>query len=468
MKSKYALFMTVICAISAGCTTAPKVGGMASAGTTQQSSAKDEDAGDELISATSPAPQLRVVFADRCPSDKDRRAFSPIVLSAAGYVLGQVVGNTIDTISKSLSSTQAITFSDAARLDGFALAQNGEVFSSGASKCMIVVVGSHFGGALPENTKLLPGRTLDDDVTRRIVTATKLSGPALFYLEARVRFNNQEAGARASSAFTYEPQLFYYPNFIAPNTWRYTSKRDVLLKVEFARPGQATPFASFDWLWSGVQSGGVSEESVKAGLLPWSPIPDGLEAAAADAKALGERVSIYPVNVKASLTETAKPRVLLKYLGDALAAQKDNIVSEVTSTLNQSVSSEARATARLAAATEVGKKYEEYISAYDEASKAYAAIWTAGANQALQKKNRAAARIAFAKLSATESLTRAAFRTADIAFNPLPSIGSADDASQQEVGAAEKKLEREQAAAAAARLAAEAEKERQQSPSKSR
>lgn len=179
---------------------------------------------------------------------------------------------------------------------------------------MVVVASRHFGGAMPAKPNFLPQRADSESLSKAINEATKLSGPVLFYLEATVEYNDVPQGAHASTAFTYVPRTFYYSEFVAPRSWRYSSTRDVLLKVEFAAPGQAQPFASFDLLWSGVKSGSISEGTVQSRTLPWALIPSGLTAAAQATRDDANLVAVFPVNVNASFTETAKPRVLLKHL----------------------------------------------------------------------------------------------------------------------------------------------------------
>lgn len=441
-----------MCALSVGCAVPS---GRASPAVADDSTADQSDA----------SPELRVFFREACPSglvpdfrpdSPNKEVLSTILIGAASYVVAEMVGSTVDTIGRALSSNQAVTFTAHSRIGGFAKAKKGEVQTNARLNCMIVVASRHFGGAAPDKPNFLPGHKDSTKLSAAISKEAILSGPALFYLEATIEYNDvpYPYGANASTAFTYVPRTFYYPEFIAPLSWRYSSTRDVLLKVEFAAAGQAQPFASFDLLWAGVKSGSITEEAMISRTLPWSLIPSGLTAAAQATRTDDDLVAVFPVNVNASFTETAKPRVLLKHLGDALTSQKDEIVTAATSEFKQAVSTEARATAKAATADELGKKYEAYAKAYEQAAAARIAIPETGDQRVPLI---AAARIAYAKLSAAETLARRAYREADVMFdamvplNPLPVTEAEKRAAKMmadEKAAARKKAEEAKAAGA--------------------
>ncbi|RNF29190.1 hypothetical protein NM04_19220 [Massilia aurea] len=407
------MLVTAVCALSFGCAIPSNI--------------SREGADDATADQPEASPELRVFFKETCPSGvaPDFRPEEPpgglpsaILLGVAGNVVAGMVGSTVDTVGKALSSNQAVTFTANSRISGFAKAKKGEVQMNARMNCMIVVASRHFGGAAQDRSTFLSQRGNSGELSAAISDATRLSGPALFYLEATIEYNEVPPpyGANASTAFTYVPRTFYYPEFIAPVSWRYSSTRDVLLKVELAAPGQAQPFASFDFLWSGVKGGSITEEAMQTRTLPWALIPSGLTAAAQATGNLDDPVAVFPVNVNASFTETAKPRVLLKHLGEALAAQKGDIVAAATSEFKQAVSAEARATAKAATADELGKKYDAYVLAYEQAAAAHAAIPATGPQRAPRI---AAARIAYVKLSAAETLARRAFREADVMFDAM-------------------------------------------------
>jgi hypothetical protein len=369
------------------------------------------------------AVEMRVFFAKSCPVSgaTQEGVFGGLALAVASNVVGKLVGSGVDALGQYLSNQQAITFMDATRVDGFITSTKGIATYNQNISCMIVVAARSFGGPQPQNYDPLPTLAQTVLLKNSIYKATKLSGTALFYMEAALHFNNPDSAKLNSTAFTYIPKSFYYPAFITPGGWRYSASRDVLLKIDFSAPSQTATFASFEWQWSGVKSGAISENSVLAKTLPWSALPDGLAAAASKINS-DTATPVFPVNIKVLLTETAKPHVILKYLGEALVAQKTAIVDSATSTVNQAFSEQARVAVRQAAANDVGKKYDDYISAYDAAKLAQEKYLAAG-DLAARKKSLALAQLAYVKLTSAESAVRLAYDASDIgSFDALPKL----------------------------------------------
>lgn len=383
----------------------------------------DSKTGTEDLGGEGGAAEMRVFFAKSCPvsGPTQEGVLGGIALAVASNVVGKLVGSGVDALGQYLSSQQAITFTDSTRIDGLVTSTKGVVTYNQNVSCMIVVAAKSFGAPQPANYDPLPTLAQTELLKNNIYKTTKLSGTALFYMEAALHFNNHDNVKLSSTAFTYVPKKFYYPSFITPGGWRYNSSRDVLLKIDFSLPGQATTFASFDWHWAGVKSGAISESSVIARTLPWSALPDGLATAASKVNT-DTATPVFPVNVKVLLTETAKPHVILKYLGEALVAQKSTIVDSATSTVNQAFSEQARVSVRQAAAADVGKKYDEYVTAYDSAKSAQEK-YVAASDITAKKKSLALAQLAYVKLSSAESAIRLAYDASDIgSFDALPKL----------------------------------------------
>lgn len=370
--------------------------------------------------------QMRVFFSSACPVSGATKegALGVVALSVASDVVGKLVGSGIDALGNYLSSERAISFSEATRVDGFVAAKQGVALYNTKISCMVIVVAKNFGGPKPDKYMPVGPLAQTQALTDEIYNVTKLSGPALFYMEMALHFNTHDSTKISSTAFTYVPRLFYYPAFITPGSWRYSRTRDVLLKVELLQPGQTSAFGTFDWQWDGVSSGAIAAESVLSHAVPWSPLPDGLSAAAEKVTAGETATQVYPVNVKVMLTETAKPHTILKYIGESLVAQKSTITDAATATVNQAFSEQARIEVRQAAAADVGKKYDDYVAAYDDAQAAQQK-YAAATDATTKKKTLVAAKLSYAKLSAAEATVRIAYRSAGIGdFDPLPKLAA--------------------------------------------
>lgn len=371
--------------------------------------------------------QLRVGFAkeDNCPvsASRNESVLGGAAIAIAADVGGKLIGGAIDALANYLSSDKAVTYTATARMDAFAISDGkGAVTFNTSQVCLIAVVGRTFGSSGATNLpSFFPDASLQS-ASNKINKATGLSGPALLYLEGMLSFN--DAPGIPSTAFTFIPKYWYYPDFIAPDSWRFSASRDVLLRIELSEPGKSSPFSVLEFQWNGVEKGKISNESVRSLVLPWSALPDGLGDAASKNKT-GNPVPVLPVNVKAIFTETAKPYVVLQYLGEALKAQKQTLVTETEDIITQSLSQQARVTARQTAIADIEKKYSDYSSAYDAAKAAYDK-YTAATTNSAKLAALAAAKIAYAKLDAAKTLAKAVYGNADLGpfqeLPPLPSI----------------------------------------------
>jgi hypothetical protein len=369
--------------------------------------------------------QMRIGFlpADSCPvtrgKNKESAVFAAAGIAIAAEVAGKVVGNAVDALGDYLSKDQAISYKDNSRMDGFAKSNKGKaVVSNDEESCMIIVIAKDFG--TPKDnafTSYFADPTLQS-ASPDINKATGVNGPLALYLEARIKFSGGEGSV--PTAFTFVPVYWYYPQFITPDSWRFGSERDVLLRAELSTPGTATPFGLLEMQWTAVKSGGISSQSVVGKKLPWSPLPQRLTEAAT--KVTSESLQkIYPVNVNAIFTETAKPYVLLKYTGDALKNQKATLSNAAEDTLTQAFSQQARITARQAALGDIEKRYNDYSTAYDNAAASYTAY--EDATGVAKTKALAKARFAYEHLDNSKATLQAAYNNAGMgSFDPLPEL----------------------------------------------
>lgn len=369
--------------------------------------------------------QMRVGFssADNCPvtrgNDKESAAIAAVGVAIAAEVAGKLVGNAVDALGDYLSKDQAISYKDSSRMNGFAKSsKGGELSSNDEEGCMIIVIAKDFG--TPANntfSSYFTDPTLQT-ASPAINRATGVNGPLALYLEARFKFSGGKGNT--PTAFTFVPVYWYYPRFVTPDSWRFGSERDVLLRAELSTPGAASPFGLLELQWSAVKSGGISSQSVVGRKLPWSPLPEGLTLAATKVTSEIQK-PIYPVNVKAIFTETAKPYVLLKYTGDALKNQKATLSGAAEESVTQAFSQQARITARQSAVGDIEKKYNDYSTAYDNASASYTTYKNATGIE--KTKALVRARIAYEKLDNSETTLQAAYNNAGIgSFEPLPAL----------------------------------------------
>jgi hypothetical protein len=367
--------------------------------------------------------EMQAFFANECPISGvvKEGAGGAVVAAIFGDVIGKLASNGVDALGKYLSADKAVTFEQSTRMDGFAVSASGTVNNNPATRCVVLVAASDFGKPKPPNYDPLPGKVTLDQVKEKIYALTRLSGSADFYMELGIKFNSKDTQKIPSSSFTYEPRAFYYPNFLVPSGLRYSSRRDILLQFEISQPSEKQPFATFTWQWTGVKKGGISEESVVNRKLPWSSLPEELSSAGKKAPSEGT-VPIFPVNVKVMLTETAKPHVILKYIGEALVAQKDTIVENATAAATQAVSEQARLNARQAASDNVKKKYADYTAAYDTA-KAAQAKYAASTDTRSKQQNLATAKQAYLDLDLAEASIKLVYGSAGIGpFSPLEQL----------------------------------------------
>lgn len=108
--------MVAACTLSLGCAAPAKLGNQDESGKAGSAATIDSTADQPEAS-----PELRVVFRETCPSGvtpdfrpnaPNKSALGAILIGAASYVVADMVGSTVDTIGKTLSSDQAVTFTD--------------------------------------------------------------------------------------------------------------------------------------------------------------------------------------------------------------------------------------------------------------------------------------------------------------------------------------------------------------------
>lgn len=386
-----------------------------------------------IAAATHPAPELRVGFSEsKCPISTSERhsVFGAAAIAIAGEVAGKVVSNSVTALGDYLSSENAISYLDSTRANGFVeIGKKGISFNRNVA-CLIVVVGTEFNRkADGETVAKMPAFVGDSELQQfnwQINQATGLYSKALLYLEAEIIFNNSTAQPNPT-VFTFAPQYWFYPKFISPDSFKYQDQRDVLLRVELSEPGQKSPFGELELKWTGVAEGAIKNVSVTSKRLPWQPMPGGITDAVKGVtglSSLGENdaIEILPINVKAIFTETAKPHTILKYIGEALKGQSATLGTAAQDAVTQSLSQQARVTAKQAALAGVEKRYAEYSAAYDAASDAYG-TYKSATTPAARAKAAGAYQLAYKKVANLESLTRQVYAEADAgAFVPLPAL----------------------------------------------
>ena len=371
--------------------------------------------------------QFKAFFAPRCPVSQEtsESLFGSVALAVASQVAGKLAGSAVDALGNYLSKEQAMPFSDTTRMDGFGASQKGRLVAHTAEGCMIVLAARDFKRNLSDDelNRLNPfpmnSSRSDVSVNTDLNKRTGLAGPALFYAEFTMRFNSQES----QSAFTLVPRTWYYPKFISPDSWRFSPKRDVDFRIEYSEPGESARFAEFVMTWKAVGAGDIPQAAVLEKKLPWAPLPDGLATAASKINQ-DEKVPVLPVNVKIMLLETAQPYTILKYAGEAMKSQGEVVSSAAEEKVKLAFSQQARAAARSAAATDVGKKLTAYSEAYaaaEEAQKKYASA-SAGAPAARQKAL-VDAKLAYVQLASAQVAVQASYSALEIGgFQPFPDL----------------------------------------------
>jgi len=385
-----------------------------------------------LRSAASDAPpQLRVAFAPECPTRPEGAQESFLGSLAVGIAvsIGQKAAErAIDALSTYLTSDKAYTLEDSSRMDGFAKWKtDGNVKLNDKEQCMIIVVGQLF--STPDMS--------EEDINNRMASyqlpfahydniavhnATGLISSPMLYLEAMLVPNGSDNVP--STHYAFQPVQWYYPDFIGDSSWRFNENRDVLLKVELYKPGVKEVLGSFEIKQSDMAAGGLTNDIVVNDKQPWNPLPSDLKAAPEGLKLDGEQV-IYPVNVKALFVETSKPRTIVKYTGEAIAAQKTAFSTGVGNEIREGLDQATRLSNRSVAIETARAKYNDYVTAYGVASAAVEKYQHSIGNAKIQAQNEAL--LARKKLSISRALAKAAFLDAGVGdFEELPSLASTD------------------------------------------
>jgi len=365
------------------------------------------------------AQQMRVGFTQTCPASGKARESALAGVGAAILVdiAGRVVGGAIDALAHYLTNDKATSFTAAGRMNAFAAQDADGTISINASEaCVVVVVGTSFNSALSDSERAqlpqlqgVPQKI--QDASRDIAKVTGLVSGLSFYFEGVLQPDKVATGA-----FTLVPKYWYYPKFLSDSGWQYKKERDVLFKIELATPGDKA-FASWDLQWQAVTEGQIKEQEVTDRVIPWSAYPSGISK-------LQHAGLLLPVNASVLLTETSSPYTIVKYVGQALAAQKDQITTDVKTSLELALSQQARLDARKAALADVDVKYKAYSDAYTAAKAAYDTYTSA--TDAAKPNALALARIAYAKVDVASAYLRAVYQSASIgdfpAFPPLPQL----------------------------------------------
>jgi hypothetical protein len=359
--------------------------------------------------------QMRITFSPTCPVSGGEKESALAVLGAniLVNVASRFVGDTVDAISKYLTTAEAKSYTATGRMNAFAVRDaKGALRINPSEICVLVAIGQFGDGNRTDPFSNVPQEL--SKATIEVAKRTRLADSPQLYFEGVFK------AADSGDAFTLVPKYWYYPQFLQKSGFAHSKDRDVLFKLELAAPGK-TAFASWQMDWASISEGGIATTSVVDRVLPWSPLP----------QEIGGRSSagtFFPVNANAIFTETAKPNTLAKYLGEALAGQKQTIVSEAQSVLQSALSEQVRldAAKALLAGTETKlKAYNEaYAAAKDAQSKFDAAKGTPGRAAAL-----AAAKLAYGRLTISTAELQNAYQSAGLGpfpeFPVLPELPAA-------------------------------------------
>ena len=363
----------------------------------------------------SAAQELRVGFASNtCPISGTRAGESAFAAALLADFGGRIVGGLIDQIASAMTADKVVTYQATGRMSGFyskSADKPTDVNLNGTQGCLVVALG-RFGGS--ESTLNPFPSAARAPVREEVKQIENLFGavkePLRLYMEGVFEVSND------GTAFAFLPTYFYYPAFINEGTLSSSSKHDILVRVEWLEPGEASVFAVSQLQWDAAvesENGVViaDEASLKGKQTEWMKLPQ--IAAPSGPGVFG------PVNVKVLVSETAKPHTIAKYFGAALKGQNDAITKEAQIAITQAVSTEARLAAKLKLNEAAQTANAAYVTAYDDAAKAFD-VWNDAKDGKQEKLN--AARLAYQRVPPLEQLARRAFGDAGIAFETRPSL----------------------------------------------
>lgn len=354
--------------------------------------------------------QMRIAFADRCPvSDGQKEAFLGVVATNILVNVGtRLIGDTVDAISRFLTTADAKTYSARGRINAFAARDaNGVVTINSSEACVVVAVGVFGDGSRKDLFDGVPKEL--ESASLEVARITRLAGSPQFYFEGVL------SASRSGDAFTLIPKYWYYPRFLQKTDVAHKKDRDILFKLELAAPGKAA-FAAWQLDWASVSEGSIKVADVKDRVLPWSPLPQEISTQTKPG------TTYLPVNANAVFTETAQPHTLAKYLGEALAGQKQTIVSDAQAALQSALSEQARLDASKVLLTATDGKLKSYSDAYAAASAAQAKFEAAKATPG-RAAALAAAQIAYSRLAIAARELQVTYQSAGLGpFPELPSL----------------------------------------------
>lgn len=381
--------------------------------------------------ASNAPPQLRIAFAPECPSRSagtQESFLGPLAVAIAASIGQKAAEGAIDALSNYLTSDKGYTLEDSARMNGFAKwKKDGSVQLNDKEQCMIVVVGQSFSTLDMSSEDI--GKALErykapftDYDNIAVHDATGLISTPMLYLEARLIANGSDKVPRTHYAFV--PVQWYYPKFIGNSSWRFNENRDILLKIEFSKPGSRELIGALEIKQNDIASGSLTNDLIVNDKQPWNPLPSDLDNAPEGVKLDSEEVT-YPVNVKAIFVETSKPRTIVKYIGEAAAAQKAGFSTGVGTEIRESIDQGARLSSRSTALDTASNRYNDYITSYTTASGAVEKYQQATGTAKIQAQNEA--QLAKKKLAISRTLAKAAFKDAGINnFEEMPSLASTE------------------------------------------
>ena len=379
-----------------------------------------------IAAGTTQATEARIYVMEKCPVALKAEVSKETGALAGALVTklaGALVGGAIDSLASALSEEKSATFVGHSRNLGWYSKAGSETFQTApANVCVIGLVADGFdefddaGTATRMNDE--EASVADDEANKRsfralnsqakvLRTSFGLDRPPRFYFEAR--FVMPEGGG----VFALEPLFLYYPRPIGSNVFLGSSKRDVLIKIEFSEPGEANAFASQELLFNGVVPGSLTTKRVEKLKLPWMKVPTTPTDAT---EAVGRAV---PFNIKFLFTETAKPGRLGKIMGGVLKEEKATITAAIEEKVKIAVLATERQAARAAANETANKALTDYFAAYDAYKVATDAVTAAAGKPEELKRAESKQQLTLAVLKNAQSIAASAMAAAGVPFTPM-------------------------------------------------
>lgn len=377
--------------------------------------------------AAGPALEARVFVSNQCPASLGEGHYElfggPIAAAILADLASKAAEGAVDYAANRLTTIAEPTLEATTRLKGFYLKGNdGQVRLNPDVGCLTLVIDDEFAKpAKLANPKLLPDGGYADVMAkldrkdpdyqtltsmanaRATLVALGVSKVPKVYLEMTVETQR--------GYFSLNPQLLYYPAFVMDKPWFGKQAKDVEFVFTFMVPGSNSE--KFTLAFKDSLPGTLNSVRATAKMLPWAPLVGSPQP--------GSEAGLeVPLNLSVSLIERGKPSAFGSYLGQSVAAHREEVGSTVKDQVLYAVSPAARLATRTTAyqgAAEAQGKYSTALSDFFTAkaeSEALAGKTGAKATQAQLKYS-----LAEQNLNLVEQATKMAFEVAGVPFTPV-------------------------------------------------